>query len=98
MKRQVGRPLKYKPYIMALDDNELYSPAKIVINGIEKNLMPDNLTKEERNDLRRKIRHTLSRFRKSHQFPGEGDGFVELPGQSPTPAWFGWRWKDAVPK
>ena len=42
-----------------------------------------------------RIRHTMARFAKNHDFPNEGDGTVVLFGQAPSFAWHGSRWKSA---
>ena len=91
----VGRPLKYKHFILLLEDDALYTPAAIVTNGQEKGL---TVPPPGADRTRLRIRHTLARFAINHAFPHDGDGLLRLPGQAATPAWFGWRWKNALPE
>jgi len=88
-----GRPLKYIDAFKNLDDKDVYSPAKIARLHVD---TLKNLSEDERKELLRRMRHTFSRFRKSHGFENTGDGTVELKGQSPVIAWFGYRWKEAA--
>jgi hypothetical protein len=77
-----GRPKRYTNLIHSLDDGKLYSSAMIARrSGFGK-----------KGKLR--VRITMARYATKHEFPHEGDGFITLKGQAPTPAWFGWRWKD----
>ncbi len=96
MKQRIGRPLFYRAYITALEDDTVYTPAAIVNNGEEHGLIPPNLQGTQRKKLRVKIRHTMVRFSKNHGFPEEGDGWVNLKGQPPMRGWYGWRWKEAA--
>lgn len=85
-----GRPKKYLPVVCLLEDQILYTPAQIG------RLAADcaGLThKDDRRKLTQRVRITMARFATKHQFPHNGDGIVTLPGQAPTPGWFGWRWK-----
>ena len=79
MKNSVGRPMKYRKYIESLNDNDVHSPASIVIHGIERGLMPPDLVGEALKAERLRIRHTLSCFSHNHQFPNEGDGSFTHP-------------------
>lgn len=94
--KRVGRPMKYGAYIDALDDDEVYSPASIVDNGISHGIFPKGLQKDQAKQERMRIRHALARFADNHAFPDEQDGLVRLRGQAKTPGWFGWRWKHAA--
>ncbi len=96
MPKATGRPLKYRKLIECLADEVVYTPASIVINGIDLGLL--NQEEELTRASRVKIRHTLARFAKNHRFPVEGDGSVILPGQSLTRGWSGGRWKGALPE
>lgn len=96
MSSKVGRPLKYVRLLSALDDSELYSPASIAHFGEEHGILPTNLPKPELVQQRVRIRHTLARYKSNHHFPKQGDGFVFLEGQSPTPGWYGSRWKERL--
>ena len=98
MARPVGRPMKYRHYLTILDDDTLYSPASIVDWGVAHGLMEPNLSEDERKDIRRKIRHTLARFSKNHQFPDDGEGLVGMYGQAPIRAWTGRTWKGGLPR
>ena len=96
MKR--GRPHKYKELLLSLDKDVLFTPAMIADhaekNGtiqeyMENDTIPLDLAKQ-------RIRITMGRFSNNRKFPDAGDGIVTKKGQSPTPAWFGWRWIDAI--
>jgi len=93
MEKRIGRPLKYKAFLIELEDDEVYTPAKIVRCGEERGLFR-HLNGEALAKARVRVRHTLSRFRANHFFPEEGDGMVRIQGQSPTPGWYGKRWKE----
>lgn len=94
-----GRPLKYTEVFTILEDNQLYSAASIVRLAEQRRLFSRRrkLTLQVKKDglatVKRRIRLTLNRLQKNHQFPVEGDGLLTIPGQRPTAAWFGWRWK-----
>ena len=95
MKRPIGRPMKYRKLIERLEEDELYTPATIAMFADELGFIRDGDEKSKRLDHQR-IRIALGRFSNNHGFPDEGDGMVTIKGQSPTPGWFGWRWKAAV--
>ncbi len=96
MQRRIGRPMKYKKFLLILEDDQVYTPAAIVRNGETRGLLGSQLEGEALQRARLRIRHTLSRFSKNHFFPRRGDGLVELEGQSPTPGWLGSRWKAEI--
>ena len=97
-RRPIGRPMKYKHLIEALDDETLYTPSTIVLLAETLGFLGSRGEgdTEERKLEKRRIRIAMGRFSNNHDFPDEGDGFITLRGQSPTPAWFGWRWKEAL--
>lgn len=92
----IGRPMKYDHVLLRLDDEGLYTPADIadlaMAMGVARQdpSVPATL-------MRTRVRITMGRYGKNHDFPPEGDGMIRRPGQAPTPAWRGWRWK-AKPK
>jgi len=91
-KSRIGRPAKYAHVVAALDDRALYSPGKIArMASAEGYLEGDD--DESRKRAMRRLRITMVRFVNNHFFPDEGDGMVFLPGQAPTPGWYGWRFK-----
>ncbi len=95
MKSKAGRPMKYAHLLLALDDEQIYTPAAIVNHALAEGRI--NPTRnEDPKQLRIKIRHSLARLSKNHGFPEEGDGMVALLGQAPTRGWFGRRWKAAL--
>lgn len=98
MSKLAGRPLKYRNLIEVLGNDEIYSPASIVNNGVALGLVQSDQDEVELKSNRIKIRHTLARFAKNHGFPPQGDGSVVLPGQSLARGWEGRRWKDALPE
>ncbi|CAM2011588.1 hypothetical protein [Acanthopleuribacter pedis] len=96
-KRGVGRPSKYDYLLAYLEDNEVYTPAKIVQLAFERNLIEVPGDVHEQHKLRVKIRHCLARKSVRFQFPDEGDGTIKMPGQAPVRGWFGSRWKQDPP-
>lgn len=93
---RIGRPLKYKHFIEALDDNTIYTPATIVLVGLMKGFFNANSQEQELKNAKLRVRHTLARFSYNHCFPFDGDGFVYLAGQPPLRGWRGSRWKQAA--
>ena len=96
MKKSVGRPMKYDSVLYMIRDDVVYSPASIAkfaesIGYFAKILDPKEVKKKK---LR--LRTSMGRFSNNHSFPDQGDGTVRIKGQSPTPGWFGWRWKAAL--
>jgi len=94
MAKRIGRPPKYKSIILALDDGELYTPALVAKTAIRMGLLRDDgdgIAIE-----RQRCRIAMVRLTNAHFFPDEGDGMVTLKGQSPTPGWFGWRYKETL--
>ena len=92
MKRSIGRPMKYKSLIQSLNDHQLYTPSTIA-GFAEETEFIDETEPSARRLARQRIRIALGRLSKNHHFPSEGDGMVKVKGQSPTPGWFGSRWK-----
>ncbi len=89
-KKPIGRPQKYAHVLLALFDHDLYTPATIANFAISKGFV------ENTSLGRQRIRITLSRLSKSHNFPWKGDGYVKLGRQCWVPAWYGHRWKEAA--
>jgi len=96
-KRPLGRPMKYNKLLVLLGDDELYTPASIALFAVTCGFVEEGRADKMRMEKQR-IRIALGRFSNNHAFPDEGDGMLRLPGQAPTPAWFGWRWKAAADK
>lgn len=102
MKRSVGRPMKHAHFLESLQDDLIYSPATIVAAYLLK--VPDGVAQAspsnptETKTIRIRVRHSLARFAKNHDFPTEGDGPVSHPitGQAPMRGWTGKRWKKAA--
>ena len=95
MPKSVGRPMKYKPFLMALDDDRVYCPATIVLNGERKGLFSPDLDRDRLRQQKVRIRHTFARFSVNHGFPRKGDGLSSdlIEGQAPQRGWLGSRWK-----
>ena len=85
-----GRPMLYDKVLRALPRNELFSPATIADFARAKGLIPKDRQSRER------VRASMVRFCNNHGFPNDGDGVITLVGNAPTPAWFGWRWQEAI--
>jgi hypothetical protein len=90
--------MKYRHFVMVLENDQLYCPASIVDNAFRSGLSRRASKPDDYKKQRTRIRHTLARFSKNHDFPDMGDGMVRMPGQAPQRAWFGWRWKEALPR
>jgi len=87
--------MKYRHIILALDDNVLYSPSSIAEFAAEKDMLEtSNEVDEQHAKLR--IRICFGRRSRAYLYPRKGDGLLEPPGQSVTPAWYGWRWKGTL--
>ena len=89
-----GRPMKYDGLLRNLDDERLYCPATIVQHALEAGtwiLNPNTDESAQRQRLR--VRHSLARYSRNHNFPFEGDGLLFMKGQAPHRGWYGWRWK-----
>ena len=88
MAYHTGRPLKYAYLLKTLEQDSLYKPSTIAVT-----LDVGHLPKDEQVKARRRARLCLGRMAKSRDFPPFGDGILNLPGQAPAPAWYGWRWQ-----
>ena len=93
---RLGRPMKYRHILEALDPSKLYSPALVAHLSLQRGLHGKNLDEVALALVFRRIRIAMARFGTNHKFPKEGDGQVKLKGQAFTPAWFGWRWQQAA--
>lgn len=95
MTNPIGRPSKYGHLIRQLDPQILYSPASIAQWARNNDYLQGETDRKRRLQYQR-IRIALGRFSNNRKFPDEGDGMLTLRGQAPCPAWFGWRWQNAV--
>ena len=86
--------MKYRPFLEVLDDDQIYTPATIVRNGITKGLLDDRLKGDELRLQKLRIRHAMARYSANHFFPKKGDGYIDVPGQAPARGWLGKRWKE----
>lgn len=80
---------KYDDLLLALEDERLYSAGLIIRLAQELNYETDP-------SILLRIRISLNTRATQGEFPNLGDGWVRLPGQGPTPGWYGWRWKTLV--
>lgn len=87
--------MKYRVIIKRLEEDDLYTPATIAAFSERIGIIKD-IDPAQKRLTRQRIRIALGRFSNNHGFPDEGDGMVTIKGQSPTPGWFGWRWKAAL--
>ena len=94
MPQGAGRPLKYAFLLIALEDQEIYSPAGIALFGERTGLLDTTMDKDDVLLQRLRIRHTMARYRVNHAFPECGDGIVIMKGQSVALGWYGRRWKE----
>lgn len=85
-----GRPLKYGHILETLNDHQLYTASSIVNQAVTEGILPQPKGSKP---ISRKLRHTLVRMAKNHGFPKLGDGWLEVEGQTPMPAYLGLRWK-----
>ena len=91
-------PHKYLPLVEDLKENTRYTAALITSLAEERGLLAGYLKKGE-TDLqlvKQRVRISFNRLRGVRRFPMDGDGSVSIPGQAPTPGWYGWRWKEAL--
>ncbi len=88
--KQIGRPMKYRDLLLALETHELYTPAKVADFAVERGFIPEDFV------ARQRVRIAMGRYTNNHRFPDEGDGLVSSPGQAPTPGWFGWRYRQTA--
>ena len=95
MPKSVGRPMKYKHFLLVLEDEKIYCPATIVLNGEKHGLFSSDLEPEQLRKQKVRIRHTFARFSANHGFPRQGDGLSSdfVDGQAPQRGWLGSRWK-----
>ena len=91
--KSVGHPMKYRVLIEELEDEVIYSPAKIVNEGIRKGILKLKETKKENDLIKLRARHSLSAFANNHYLHKEGDGMVFIKGQAPMRGWPGETWK-----
>lgn len=97
MPNPVGRPMKYRFLLEALEDNVIYSPATIVNYCLDTGVLDKTRPKAVLKLERTRIRHSLSRFSQNHGFPRGGDGPIDVSGQAMGVGWYGHRWKNALP-
>ena len=95
MKSPIGRPMRYKHLLKALEEDGLYCAAQIA-RFAEKQGLPR--TRRADREARRKelLRIAMNRLATNHQFPFPGDGLVQVPGQAVIPGWHGWRWQSTM--
>ena len=85
-----GRPRKYGYLMDLLEDQLLYSPGAIALLAQEHGHL--SWDREMGFKERRRIRHTLARFAKNHDFP-TAHGQVKIGGNRKTDGWTGPHWK-----
>ncbi|MDJ0838552.1 MAG: hypothetical protein QNK37_18690 [Acidobacteriota bacterium] len=89
--------MRYGPFILNLDDREIYAVDTVVEAARKKGLFRRPPYNEVTyGEARRKAFDALSKFRKKNM-PDEPDGRVMDRHQVPTDGWYGWRWKRALP-
>ena len=81
-----------------MDEKVLYTPATIAGHAEDSGIIHKYTAngKIKLKVAKQRIRIALGRHSNNQKYPDEGDGTVTLKGQSPTPAWFGWRWQDGI--
>ena len=90
--------MKYEPLILALEEDSLYTAGSITQFAEEHGFLKTEPTDRVANRQEKlRMRIALGSFARNHHFSLEGDGQLKLKGQGNTPAWFGWRWKSAIP-
>jgi len=90
---KLGRPLKHAPIFSKLEAGTLYCPATIAsfaqtIGYIKKN-------DKEKKVLIRRIRATCFYIIKKY-FPSEPDGMLQVKGQHPLAAYYGYRFQEVI--
>ena len=84
---------RYREFFALISPITLYTPATLATHAIENTLV---VMEADLRRMRGRLRTTFSRL--SHGFAEStmGDGTLNLPGQAPMVAYFGWRWQQAV--
>ena len=98
MSRRVGRPMRYGQFIIRLDNEECYSVNSIIENARKNNLFAF-IEDEDKDDfavIRRRAFDALSKLKVKY-LPRKEDGYTYNQFSTPEPAWYGWRWKEALP-
>ncbi len=91
--------MKYAAILVELSYNTIYSPGAVAHFAKDNELLPgigQDSTKAEVTLAMTRIRVSMARFGRNHEFPRTGDAFFTFPGLRPVPGWFGWRWKAAI--
>ena len=90
---RLGRPLKYRKYLIQLKNHIIYTPTRIIDQ-----LMRNGMLRGWNEDQKTSLRHSLAALAKSRAFPSDGDGKVRGPKRRRRfwSGWFGWRWKTAA--
>ena len=86
--KKKGRPEKYGAVLEALEDNQLYTASMIARLAQEAGMIEGDRVAYTR------LRVALNRRAELHGYPDIGDEMIGVKGQSQTPAWYGWRWKE----
>ncbi|MDJ0841836.1 MAG: hypothetical protein QNK37_35365, partial [Acidobacteriota bacterium] len=92
-----GRPMRYTKLIHNLEDRTLYSVDRIVRLGMRTGfLTQDHFAQDGLATARRRAFDALTKFRIAH-LAADPDGTVVNRDDVPRPAWYGCRWKLALP-
>ncbi|MDJ0834885.1 MAG: hypothetical protein QNK37_00130 [Acidobacteriota bacterium] len=92
-----GRPMRYGPFILQLEDREVYGVDSVVEAARKKGLFRQPPYNEyPYGESRRKAYDALSKFRKKYMAVA-ADGIVTDRHGSPALGWYGRRWKAALP-
>ena len=89
----MGRPMKYADLLRSLTPDELYSAGAIAHFARDSGYLDRNFADVDLRLAMQRIRITMGRLIRSHDFPIDGDGYITLKHQMSCPAWFGWRWQ-----
>ena len=97
-KKRMGRPMKYRALLRSLNSKELYSAGAIARFARDTGYLARDCAGVEPRLAMLRIRITMGRLSKNHNFPLGGDGLIALERQMSCPAWFGWRWQQTCPE
>jgi len=85
----------YRKLLEALDDQTVYTPSTIATFAVAEGFI-EEASPAETAKARQRCRLSFGRLLGDPEFHEKGDGLVRVPGQAPTPGWFGWRYKAAA--
>ncbi len=98
MEHKKGRPMAYSSFIIGLSNERLYGIDTILEEAQSKRLFQTKLFEGmEPLVARKRAYHVLAQYRR-RKLPKKPDGVVPSHHDRLINAWYGWRWRIALPK